>query len=158
VQVDTKPTGIVFANFPQVPNVPAIFPVGAANTPAAFIWSTETGTIQGWNSSLGTTAQVKVTTPDPVYKWLAIATTATGPQLYATDFVQGKVNVFDGQWQPVTTPGGFVDPRLPRGYGPFGIQTIGSRIYVSYAKQSGTNDELHGQGFGVVDAYDFDGR
>ena len=154
VTVDASPTGVVFAG------IPGSFPVGTATPPASalFIWSTETGTIQGWHPSIGATAEVKVTTPGAVYKGLAIAPTMTGPQLYATDFVQGKVDVFNGQWQPVTTPGGFIDPSLPPGYGPFGIQTIGSRIYVSYAKQSGTNDELHGQGFGVVDAYDFDGR
>ena len=31
--------------------------------------------------------------------------------------------------------GGFVDPTLPAGYAPFGIQAIGGRVYVSYAKQ-----------------------
>ena len=101
---------------------------------------------------------MKVTTPGAVYKGLAIAISATGPQLYASDFVDGRVDVFNGQWQPVTTAGGFIDPKLPAGYGPFGIQTIGSRIYVTYAKQSGGTDELHGQGLGVVDAYDFDGH
>jgi uncharacterized protein (TIGR03118 family) len=152
VTVNSAPTGIVFAN------VASNFLVGPLATPAAFIWSTEEGTILGWNGSLGTTAQVKVSNPGAVYKGLAIATTATGPLLYATDFVGGRVDVFDGQWHQVTTPGGFVDPNLPSGYGPFGIQTIGSRIYVGYAKQSGTEDELHGQGLGVVDAFDIGGR
>jgi uncharacterized protein (TIGR03118 family) len=151
VHVDSAPTGLVFAG------AAGNFPVGA-NQPSVFIWSTETGTIQGWHPSIGNTAQVTVTTPGAVYKGLAIATTASGPQLYATDFVQGRVDVFNGQWQPVATPGGFVDPSLPRGYGPFGIQTIGSRIFVSYAKQSGDEDELHGQGLGVVDAFDVNGN
>ena len=152
VHVAGGPTGDVFAA------VPGNFPVGPTNAPALFIFATESGTILGWNQTVGTTAQVKVTTPGAVYKGLAIATTATGPQLYATDFVDGRVDVFNGQWQPVTTAGGFVDPSLPPGYGPFGIQTIGTRIFVSYAKQSGGKDELHGQGFGVVDAYDADGH
>jgi len=152
VHVAGGPTGDVFAA------VPGNFPVGPTNAPALFIFATERGTILGWNQTVGTTAQVKVATPGAVYKGLAIATTATGPQLYATDFVDGRVDVFNGQWQHVTTSGGFVDPSLPPGYGPFGIQTIGTRIFVSYAKQSGGNDELHGQGLGVVDAYDADGH
>ena len=157
VHVNNAPTGAVFAN------IPGNFPVGAANQSALFIWSTESGTtgsgtIQGWHPSIGTTAQVKVTSPGAVYKGLAIATTATGPRLYATDFAQGRVDVFNGAWAPVTTAGGFVDPSLPDRYAPFGIQTIGKRIFVTYAKQSGGTDELHGQSLGIVDAYDVDGR
>ena len=157
VHVNNAPTGAVFAN------IPGNFPVGAANQSALFIWSTESGTtesgtIQGWHPSIGTTAQVKVTSPGAVYKGLAIATTGTGPRLYATDFAQGRVDVFNGAWAPVTTAGGFVDPSLPDRYAPFGIQTIGTRIFVTYAKQSGGTDELHGQSLGIVDAYDVDGR
>jgi uncharacterized protein (TIGR03118 family) len=152
VHVNTAPTGIVFAN------IPGNFPVGALNRPAIFIFSTESGTIQGWHPTVGNTAQVKVTTAGAVYKGLAIAATATGPQLYASDFTQGRIDVFNGAWMPVTTPGGFVDASLPDGYGPFGIQAIGSRIFVTYAKQSGGHDELHGQGLGIVDAYDVNGN
>ncbi len=151
VHVNSAPTGLVFAN------IPGNFPVGA-NQPAIFIWSTETGTIQGWHPTLGNTAQVKVTTVGAVYKGLAIAISATGPQLYATDFADARVDVFNGQWMPVTTAGGFVDPSLPSGYAPFGIQTIGTRIFVTYAKQSGGEDELHAQSLGIVDAYDVDGH
>src|SRR5713101_6903632 len=89
VHVDSAPTGAVFAN------IPGNFPVGPANRSAIFIWSTETGTIQGWHPTIGTTAQAKVTSPGAVYKGLAIATTATGPRLYATDFTQGRVDVFN---------------------------------------------------------------
>jgi uncharacterized protein (TIGR03118 family) len=152
VHVNAAPTGAVFAN------IPGNFPVGTANQSALFIWSTETGTIQGWHPTIGTTAQVKVTSPGAIYKGLAIATTATGPRLYAADFKQGRVDIFNGAWAPVTTAGGFVDPNLPDGYAPFGIQTIGTRIFVTYAKQSGGTDELHGQSLGIVDAYDLDGR
>src|SRR6185312_13782687 len=55
--------------------------------------------------------------------------------------------------------GAFVDPMLPEGYAPFGIQTIGSRVFVSYAKQDAdAEDELAGQGRGFVDAYDLAGN
>jgi uncharacterized protein (TIGR03118 family) len=152
VSVSGGPTGTVFAS------IPGNFPVGPANQAAVFIFSTESGTIQGWHPSLGTTAQVKVASPGAVYKGLAIAPTATGPQLYATDFAHARVDVFNGAWAPVTTVGGFVDPKLPSGYAPFGIQTIGTRIFVTYAKQGGGTDELHGQGLGIVDAFDVDGH
>jgi uncharacterized protein (TIGR03118 family) len=38
------------------------------------------------------------------------------------------------------------------------LTTIGTRIFVTYAKQSGGTDELHGQTLGIVDAYDVDGH
>src|SRR5262249_46166421 len=55
--------------------------------------------------------------------------------------------------------GAFVDPMLPKNYGPFGIQTIGDRVFVTYGKQqAGSNDEAHGRGLGIVDVYDLDGN
>ena len=98
-----------------------------------------------------------------VFKGLAISNGASGPRLYATDFAQGaghsRVDVFDGSWNPVNTPGAFVDPRLPKHYGPFGIQTIGDRVFVTYGKQQrGSDDEAHGRGLGIVDAYNLDGK
>ena len=48
-----------------------------------------------------------------------------------------------------------VDPTIPRSYAPFGIQAIGSKIYVTYAKtQPGSDDEVAGAGLGFVDAFD----
>src|SRR5207237_7109553 len=45
-------------------------------------------------------------------------------------------------------------------YVPFGIQTIGSRIFVTYAKKESPDalDELHGQGLGFVDVYGLSGN
>ena len=51
----------------------------------------------------------------------------------------------------------FVDPGLPAGYGPFGIQNIGGHLFVTYAKQSGGNDEVAGQSLGFVDEFETDG-
>src|SRR5438093_974299 len=75
-----------------------------------------------------------------------------------TDLWNGNVDVFDASWAAVTTPGGFMDRKIPAGYAPFGIQTIGDRIFVTFAKQGPTGDELHGQGFGFVDAFDWAGN
>ena len=55
-------------------------------------------------------------------------------------------------------PGGFTDPQIPAGYAPYGIQTTGNRIFVSYAQQDADReDEIPGAGKGYVDAFDFDG-
>jgi len=147
------PTGLVF-------NGGSGFLAGPSNGPARFIFSTESGTIVAWNPSLGTGSQVKVdsSAAGAIYKGLAIANTATGAQIYAADFWNGHVDVFDGSWSAVTASGGFMDPKIPAGYAPFGIQTIGGMIFVTFAKQGPTGDELHGPGLGFVDAFDTAGN
>src|SRR6059036_9110 len=155
VSVDGAPTGIVFNGDSTS------FRAGPSNAGALFIFATEGGTIAGWNPSLGTASQVMADSSGAgaIYKGLAIATTATGPQLYATDFHNARVDVFDATWAAVQTAGGFVDPKIPAGYAPFGIQTIGARIFVTFAKQGpGAKDEIDGQGLGFVDAFDSDGN
>ena len=141
------PTGTVFNS-----TTGFALPAGTGN--ARFLFDTEDGVISGWNG--GSASQPMVTSNEgAVYKGLAIALTTNGPRLYATDFHNGRVDVFDGSWQPVHRPFAFFDPTIPRGFAPFGIQAIGSRIYVSYAKTvPGSNDEAHGPGLGFVDAFD----
>jgi uncharacterized protein (TIGR03118 family) len=150
VTVPGAPTGTVF-------NATAgAFPVGSAG--AAFIFATEDGTILGWNGGTAATQEVDRSRSHAVFKGLAIATKPAGPRIFATDFHNGVVDVFDSAWKPVRRAG-FHDPRLPRHYAPFGIQAIGDRIFVTYAKQqAGSDDEAHGQGLGLVDEYDLAGH
>ena len=117
------------------------------------------------------------TEPDPnkqtgaVYKGLTIANSATpgtpifasDPNtttvLYAANFRSGKVEVYDTNFKPVTLPAGaFTDPNLPTGYAPFNVQVLGSKVYVTYAKQDATkHDDVAGQGHGFVDVFNLDG-
>ena len=150
VSVPGAPTGTVFNG------TPGSFLVGA--NAASFIFATEGGTILGWNGGPAATVEADRSPAGAVYKGLAIAQTPTGPRIYATDFHNGAVDAFDSAWQPVSHAG-FVDPFLPRHFAPFGIQTIGDRIFVTYAKQqAGSDDEAHGRGLGIVDAFDTAGR
>lgn len=153
--VNGAPTG-------TVNNATAGFVVAAngKSGPARFLFSSESGTISGWNPAVdGTHSVVGALNPDAVYKGLAIATTASGPQLYATDFVGGKVDVFNASFGKGVASGGFADPNLPSGYAPFGIQNVNGTLVVTFAKQeAGSEDEAHHQGFGVVDIFDTDGN
>jgi uncharacterized protein (TIGR03118 family) len=151
VSVDGGPTGTVFN-----PTNGFLLPTGGK---AFFLFDGEDGKIRGWNPAQGTTAVVvKDRSPEgAIYKGLAIADTASGPRLYAADFHNARVDVFDGSFGLV--PGGFVDPALPAGYAPFNVQTIGNRVFVAYAKQDeDAEDEVAGQGTGFVDAYDLAGN
>ncbi len=149
VAVDGAPTGLVFNGDA------ASFLIDGAR--ARFIFATEAGTIAGWNGAGAAQVMVDQSAAGAIYKGLAIATTSTGPQLYGTDFANARVDVIDASWA-LQTAGGFVDPNLPAGYAPFGIQTIGTRIFVTYAKQGEGADEVDGPSLGFVDAYDVDGN
>src|SRR3989475_11612030 len=131
VQVPNAPTG-------AVSNTGSHFVVsnGTSSGPALFIFSTEDGKLLGWNPNVSLTqAQVAVDHSDigAVYKGLAIASTPGGDFLYATDFHNGRVDVFNGSFEQVNTPGAFVDSNIPSGYAPFGIQNLGAPIAVTYA-------------------------
>jgi uncharacterized protein (TIGR03118 family) len=137
---------------------------GAASGPALFIFASETGQITGWNPDVpppapSTSAQPAVTVPGAVYKGLAIGSTAAGNFLFAADFRNGKIDVFDKTYAPVILPGKFTDPELPAGYAPFNIQALGGQLYVAYARRAATGDEEEvGPGLGVVNVFDTDGN
>ena len=127
-------------------------------SPSRFLFSSEAGVISGWNPSFGTGARTGAVAGGAIYKGLAIANTANGPRLYATDFHDNRVDVWDGTFAPAGKAGGFTDPKLPKGFAPFGIQAVGSRIVVTYAKQDAdAEDDVHGAGLGFVDVYDTSG-
>jgi uncharacterized protein (TIGR03118 family) len=152
----SNPTGIVF-------NSGAAFQViqNGVSGGSAFIFASENGTLSGWSPAVNrTNAIVAVDTGalGTAYKGLATATFAGASYLYAADFRNGRVDVYDSTWKPVTLPGGFTDPGLPPGYAPFGIQAIGGRIYVAYAlRAAGSIDEIKGAGRGIVDVFDAGG-
>jgi uncharacterized protein (TIGR03118 family) len=121
-----------------------------------FLFATEDGTIAGWQGGLGTTAAVRVDNSgsDAIYKGLAIG----ADRIFATDFAHGTVDAFNNAYAPVLG-GAFVDPTLPAGYVPFGIQNLGGTLYVTFANvTTGNEDENHGPGLGYVDAFDTNGN
>jgi uncharacterized protein (TIGR03118 family) len=162
VSVDGGPTGLVFNGSAT----DFMVSDGTNSGPARFIFASEDGIIRGWSPavppppfSMQSEVAVDRSAEGAIYKGLAIADTRHGPRLYAADFHNGRVDVFDGSWNLIQREHAFVDRMLPHGYAPFGIQVIGSRIYVAYAKQDALReDELAGRGRGFVDAYSLAGR
>ena len=154
VVVPGEPTGTVFnggSGFQLVSGTPT--------TAARFLFASEDGTISGWNPTVSLTqAMVVFTSPDAgaSYKGLAIAlNTVRGDVLYAADFHNAHVDIIGADLQRIAAPGAFVDPGLPAGYAPFGIQNINGSIFVAYAKQDeDAEEEVAGAGFGFVDMYD----
>jgi len=160
IQVPGSPTGIAY-------NGGASFVIsdGTSSGAAQLLFASKDGTISGWSPVVpqpGPSTQAFVAVNNSatgaVYTGLTLASTITGDRLYAADFHNAKVDVFDGSFTPVSVPGAFVDPKLPSGYAPFGIQSLMGRIFVTYAKQGASGTEpLVGSSLGVVDVYDTQG-
>ena len=150
------PTGMVF-------NGSTDFQIddGTTSAPAIFIWAGEDGIISAWRQNLATdplTAVVEANDPNAIYKGLAISAAGGVSRLYATNFHEGTVHVFDGNFQRLDNSG-FEDPNIPAGFAPFGIQNINGNIFVTYAKQDDNKeDDTAGPGNGFVDIYDNTGN
>jgi uncharacterized protein (TIGR03118 family) len=153
---DAAPTGIVF-------NASADFVInqGGASGAAAFIFAGENGTLMGWSPAvnLGNAfVAYDDKTGGAIYKGLALAQNGLGYFLYASDFHNGKIDVFDKTFTRVTLTGTFRDANIPQGYAPFGIRNIQGDLYVTFAKQdSNRQDDAPGAGFGFVDVFDANG-
>jgi uncharacterized protein (TIGR03118 family) len=128
-----------------------------------FIFDTEDGLIFAWNQSSGTTAEQVAMVPDANFKGLAQGTVDTATFLYAADFANGRIDVFDGAWNVVDWPGAFHVPNLPAGLSPFNVQMLrdaagAEHVYVAYAKlDPATGDEVTGNGLGLVAEFTTDG-
>jgi uncharacterized protein (TIGR03118 family) len=144
------PTGIVFNGTPDF-----VVSSGGKSGPALFIFATEDGTISGWNPTVNGTAAILTVDnsgSESVYKGLALASSRFGNRLYATDFHNNAVHVFDSHFNLVSS---FTDASLPPGFAPFGITNIGGDLYVSFALQEGPDneDDEPGPGNGFVDEF-----
>lgn len=166
-----NPTGQVF-------NADAsAFPVGGpTGSHAIFIvdsdqaGSAPSGEIAAWNGGSsfvvedsaagGAAGSGGAIPPGAIFKGLAIADNATaGPELFATDVHNARVDVFGSDFSLLRTPREFRDPWLPRGWAPFGIQNLNGMIYVTYGKQNADKtDVVPGRGLGIVDVYTVDGK
>jgi uncharacterized protein (TIGR03118 family) len=129
-------------------------PPGGTAAKANFIFDSISGNITAWQPALGNTVQIVASHPGRVYTGLAIGTATGGNRLYAADFKNGNIDVYDGNFALTTVPGSFADPTIPTTPGntfhPFNIQAIGASLYVMYAKVdplTGLDEEGVGNGF-----------
>ena len=149
-QVANTGTGFVVSN-------------GTTSAPAAFIFDTLDGHIEAWNPKvdplIGNT-ESKAAVPGASYTGLALASTSHGDELFAANFGQGKVDVFDSTFKQVpTAPRQFADPELPRGFRPFNTQALNGNIFVTFDKADPrTGRQAVGKGLGVVDEFSTNGR
>jgi uncharacterized protein (TIGR03118 family) len=160
------PTGIV-AN---VSSVDFTVASGARTAVARLLFAGEAGMIAGWAPTVDPNPLIVYTDAGgAVYKGLAVANNGQANFLYATDFHNNKIDVFDASFSRQTPAGStfaFVDPTLPAGYAPFGIQALATgtagavQLYVTYAQQLDPDNRINntGAGLGIVDVFDTNGN
>jgi uncharacterized protein (TIGR03118 family) len=152
--------------------------------PARFLFATADGTISGWNPAADpTNAIIKVKTPKAAYTGMTNAQIDGKPYLYVANFQSGRVEVYDGAFNPVrfkrnafqldcdrddfwnaAGPWSLFhsrshDPSLLRSLAPFNIQNIGGTLFVAYAQQGdASHHEITGPGIGLVAAFTPEGE
>jgi uncharacterized protein (TIGR03118 family) len=120
--------------------------------PATFVFASEDGVISAWKSGGNAVTVANRSSVGAVYKGVAMAAVSGVNFLYATDFHNGKVDVFDKNFVFLRS---FTDKTVPAGYAPFGIRSINGSLVVTFALQKGpdNHDDQAGPGNGYVDIF-----
>jgi uncharacterized protein (TIGR03118 family) len=152
---------------------------------AAFAFVTEDGCINAWRSNTkvamtsapliidySKTSQHRPYRTNSVFSGAAMTvnpgntaayTKAGGNHLFATDFRNNVIEVFDNKWKDVTSTYHFTIPSDVGGLHVFNIVDLNGHLYVAYAKFSTNSDEGMeeedglGHGFGHLVEYNEDG-
>ncbi|MDB5087151.1 MAG: hypothetical protein JWR09_1145 [Mucilaginibacter sp.] len=124
-----------------------------------FIFASEDGIILAWSSGNSAMKVADRSSTSAVYKGIAIISDGNSNMLCLTNFRAGKVDVFDKNFN-FTGDDRFVDPGIPAGFAPFNIQSIGGKVYITYAKQKLPDkmDDQKGPGNGYIDVFDTKGK
>lgn len=153
------PTGMVFnenaANF-----------VLSDGKSASFLFATIDGLITGWNSSVSAnTAEIAVNqSSTSAFFGLAVAQAKVEgvdqTLLFATDFKRRAVDVFNAQFQHVTSvEQAIANIGLPAGFAPYGITNLGGTLYVTIVRTNAAGtDQKNGPNNGLVAAITPEGK
>lgn len=154
VAVAGGPTGTVFNGSAT----DFVVSQGGKSGAARFLFATKSGMILGWTPSVNGAAAVvgaDRSSAGALYTGLATA----NDRLFAADFHNARVDVFDAAFKPIAATGGFKDPKVAKGFAPFGIQALGGNIFVTYAKQdAAAKHDVPQPGVGYVDEFTPDGQ
>jgi uncharacterized protein (TIGR03118 family) len=103
---------------------------------SVFLFATLDGTIQGWSDFDPSTGLIAVNNSanKASYTGLAITSHSSGNDLYAADFNNNKIDMYDGTFTFVKS---FTDSKIPKGFVVFNVQDIGGQLYVSYVNAKG---------------------
>lgn len=145
------PSGVVFNNTGD-------FKIMATGETSKFIFAGEDGKLYAWASGDTTRTVADRSSSGAVYKGIELAKDGGANFLYVTNFSGSKIDVFDNNFNYVTSKP-FSDPGIPPDFGPFNIRMIDGLLYVTYAKHLApeNKDDQKGVGNGYVDIFKMDG-
>jgi uncharacterized protein (TIGR03118 family) len=136
---------------------------GGNTASSVFLFATEDGTISGWSPNVDGGAKTVIAVDNSkadggigeVYKGLALARVHGDSFLFAADFRDGRIEVYNDHFKPVKS---FTDTHLPAGYAPFNVEVLDHHLFVTFALRDGEgHDDVPGMGHGFVDEFDFRG-
>jgi uncharacterized protein (TIGR03118 family) len=147
------PTGTVFV--PQGTGFP--ISQNGATDDSIFIFDTESGAILGWSFNVNQTqAIVAVDNSGKGSAYKGLAFDPSDVLLFAADFVNNQVQVYNKKWRRVRS---FTDKSLPKHFAPFNVAWLNNKLYVAFAERAaGSIDEVDGKGLGYVDVFDAQGN
>jgi len=132
---------------------------GGRSAPAQLVYAGTRGMLAGWSPEVdaGHAIITYAATDAAVYTSLALASSSSPGEsrLYAADFHNARVDVFDTAFTKQArspTRFAFTDPALPAGYAPFGIAVIDELVYIAYAQRS-HRDPVAGPGLGLISVF-----
>jgi uncharacterized protein (TIGR03118 family) len=154
VSVAGGPTGIVHYGGKGF-----LVSAGGRSGPARFVYACEDGMLRAWTPTVptGWSTQSVVVVDEAAEAAVFRGVAIDGERIYATDFHNARVDVYDAHWRRVRSTGAFVDRSIPEWYAPFGIQAIGGHLFVTYVWRAPVNGNDAPTG-GYVDEFDRSGR
>lgn len=121
---DGQPTGTVYAPF-----IGFQITQNGHTQDSEFIFDSNAGVLSGWNSGVNATnAVIAVDNSKSGAQYTGLAIDTTAKLLFAANFAQNKVEVYDNSWNLKTT---FTDTSLS-GYGPYNVAIIGGNVYATF--------------------------
>ncbi|MGH7138759.1 MAG: TIGR03118 family protein, partial [Pirellulales bacterium] len=133
-----------FAKDSLTVELPGGLPTGIVSNSSQVIFDSANGNL-GPTSVSSTLAQLEDQVDGAVYTGLAIGTVGGTTYLFAADFQNGTIDVFDTSFNYLTSLAANAHP----GYSPFGVQVINGQLDVTYAQYS-----VSGQSAGDNDSDD----
>jgi len=124
-------------------------PTGTVAVGSKFVFVTLDGTISEWSSGTKAVRKVNNHSKNASYTGVTTAKNGTVLEIYVANS-NGGIEAYTTAFAPVTLgPGAFTDSKLPAGSKPYGIQSVGKKIYVTFTSPSGV---------GSVDAFNSTGK
>lgn len=145
-----NPTGIVY-------NSTSDFKIALTGETSKFIFATTQGSIAAWSSSSTAITVANRSMAGASYTGLALAADSGANYLYAADFKNARIDVYDKDFALVEGKA-FTDSTMPAGYAPFNVRYINGKLYVLYAKQNSTETgDVKGAGNGYINVFNTNG-